>query len=138
MNIEKNPQILHFEEVSILSGRLLLCPDGGMVDAEDSKSSSFNGVRVQVPLGAPEKTKNPYFNDRDFYIVSNGLVILERHMMIVSENLLFCLSPKFPPYFSTGRWMHSQKRYCCHSTWIIWRKLSDIPRDPIESRYLNI
>ncbi len=32
-------------------------PDGEMVDAEDSKSSS-SGVRVQVPLGAPIKQQN--------------------------------------------------------------------------------
>jgi hypothetical protein len=32
-------------------------PDGEMVDAEDSKSSS-SGVRVQVPLGAPIKHRN--------------------------------------------------------------------------------
>jgi hypothetical protein len=30
-----------------------LCPGGGMVDTEDSKSSALTGVRVQVPSWVP-------------------------------------------------------------------------------------
>ena len=38
-----------------LTGNLSLCrPGGGMADTEDSKSSALTGVRVQIPLRAPD------------------------------------------------------------------------------------
>ena len=39
----------------VLTGNLSHCrPGGGMADTEDSKSSALTGVRVQLPLRAPD------------------------------------------------------------------------------------
>ena len=40
-----------------LSGKLNICPSGGMADAADSKSAIRNGVGVQVPSRAPIRNR---------------------------------------------------------------------------------
>ncbi len=35
----------------------ICCPGGGMADTEDSKSFALTGVRVQIPLRAPNRWK---------------------------------------------------------------------------------
>ena len=45
-------------EMVVLTGNLSLCrPGGGMADTEDSKSFALTGVRVQIPLRAPNRLR---------------------------------------------------------------------------------
>ena len=42
-------------KIPVLTANLSDCrPGGGMADTEDSKSSALTGVRVQLPLRAPD------------------------------------------------------------------------------------
>ena len=42
-------------KIPVLTANLSDCrPGGGMADTEDSKSSALTGVRVQIPLRAPD------------------------------------------------------------------------------------
>lgn len=60
-----------------------LCPGGGMVDTEDSKSSALTGVRVQVPSWVPswKFSKELYF----LYIKLFFYVYFQFHKKISSK-----------------------------------------------------